>query len=179
MMEKLKGHLKRTLPFGNHTINVATPFPILVSWNGDPVRTIPVGTHRFTLRQLSGELALDVTEPKDFYGFSIVTKESQKGELIDDLPPPEPAPADNFLKQMRARVEQQRGVQRENFDGHRTPYQDAPQMFEEELYQEALHSQQKSKDSNSETGSTAQDGDVSSPEDKEPKATTKDTPNGD
>lgn len=132
-LERTKGKFEKELPYGNHRIRIATTFPMLASWDDVPVRTIPVGTHKFQIQQAKGTLTLDVTEPKDYYGIEIVSRESQPGEKIDDLPPPEPPAPDSFLKQMRQKIMQERAFDRENFDGALTPYQLVEQDFEEEL----------------------------------------------
>lgn len=112
-MEKLKGKQQFKLEYGVHRFNYVAPFPVLVSVDDVPVSIIGSGKGKAVWKG-EGTISLDPTD-KDAYGFAITSKLTSKGEQQDDLPAPDPAPADNYLAMMREKVRQQMGITRENF----------------------------------------------------------------
>lgn len=131
---KHTGKTKIDLEYGIHKIEVVNTYPLLISLNDEPIRALKGGNHRFVLRGAVGGLQVDPTEAKTPYQISITSRPSQKGEQMDDLPPPQPAPPDNFLAKIREQVRQSMGVTREAFSEFQTPYEMGDtELFEEEL----------------------------------------------
>ena len=117
------GKHEETLPWGTHRIEYNTTFPILLSMDGEPVAVLN-GEGKKVLRNMAGNLTLDVTEPKKPYGFRIQSRQGWKGEKMDDLPPPQPPAPDNYLQMIRQKVRQQMGIIREEpFNRGQTMYE--------------------------------------------------------
>ncbi|AXL15617.1 hypothetical protein [Microviridae sp.] len=122
------------LPFGTHRIKYATTAPILINLQNDPVRALPPGSGTLVLRNCEGLLSVDNTAPKVPFKFDITTRKQEKGEKVDNLPPPQPAPPDNYLAQIREKVRQSFGVIREDFASQPTMYEQGDvDLFEEDL----------------------------------------------
>lgn len=118
------------LEFGNHQVTVHAQDHTLVSLDGVPSKVLAPGTHQVKLRQFQGEVSFDSKKKVDT---QVKSKLSQPGEKVDDLAPPAPPPADNFLAMMRHKVRQQMGVQRENFGRQLSPYETDTFQWEEEM----------------------------------------------
>lgn len=128
----LTGKQNIELERGNHRIEVANTFPLLISFNDVPVRALQPGQHKFVLKTGSGVINIDPTEPKLPYGFEVHSRRSTLGEEVDDLPPPAPPSPDNYLQMIAMQVRQSMGVIRENFEERPSLYETDNAMFEEE-----------------------------------------------
>lgn len=136
----MKGKYSIDLPYGTHTLDVATMFPILLSLDGSPIQAINAGSGTLTLRKCQGTLSVDPSEPKTPYKFEVTSKPSQPGEhmrSLEEEPVPQPAPASNFLAQIRQKVRQDMGITREAFADHQSLYEIPDnEMFEEEIIED-------------------------------------------
>lgn len=137
-MENQTGIFQRKVGRARINLRVATAFPLLICINEIPIRAFPAGTARLRFRTHDehDSLTIQPTELKKPYGVSLEVRNRQKGETLDDLPPPQPVPPDNYLAMVREKVRQSMGINRENFadDDRPSIYEvpdDADLIFEE------------------------------------------------
>lgn len=119
------------------------------------------GFDRLALRlQHFEHVAIRAPEAKAEFAYTMTCRELQKGETIDDLPPPAPTQPSNVLARIRNEVRRQMGAQREGFldfvpedrlPGYELP-DDVEPLFEEEeaaiAAQQAKEAKQKKEQSN-------------------------------
>ena len=130
-MTTVKGNQDFDLAYGHHAIRLETPFPVLVSLNDEPQKVCLPGSNKLVVKG-EGKLSFNPTDKGPFH-FTVTTRLTQKGEKFDDIPPPEPAPADNYLQILRQHVRQAMGITRENFADQRTVYEMGDyEVFEED-----------------------------------------------
>lgn len=159
----MQGKHEITLQEGVHRIKTDATFPLLISLDDQPVRATSPGSQRFIVRG-AGKLSIDPSEPKKPYGFNVLAwRPSQKGEQLDDIPPPDPAPPANYLQAMRQKIRQQMGVIREDFNARPSIYElgDAEPLFEE---QEAALQKQAKANALAESNDAAQASSSTEPE---------------
>ena len=151
---------------GVHRISVVSTFPLLVSFNDTPVKSVTNG--KFVVRSKNGIISIDPSEPKKPYKFEIeASRPTQDGEAFDDIPPPDPAPPSNYLQAMRQKVRQQMGVIREDFASHRSQYEigEAEPLFEEEEQQKREEASKRAAQAELEAeGSNPSENEVGDPE---------------
>ncbi len=101
---------------------------------GNPVIISSADSGNVTARAPMMDARELTIEGKDF-GYEVTVREHQTSEPLDDRSVPAPAPASNYLAQVRAKVRSEMGVTRENFEQLPSRYEldeDAPYEFEEE-----------------------------------------------
>ena len=133
-MDKVRGITTTTLEPSVTALRVVTAHPMLVCIDDMPVRALGAGSHKYVFRVDEGaDLSLHPVDLKSEYGYSLKIKPTQRGELVDDLPPPEPPAPDSYLARIRAAVRANFGVNRESFEAIAgQPYERDDDLFEEE-----------------------------------------------
>jgi len=118
--------------YGNHMVEVSCTCPVLMSLDAAPVRSFAMGNHKFRVRGGPGTLTFDRSEKGAVVKVTIKSVPSTVGESVNNDPPPQPARPDNYLAQVREKVRQSMGVQREAFGERKGAYETDSQLFEEE-----------------------------------------------
>lgn len=151
----MKGKNTIELPcFGIHTIEIVSAYPLLVSNDQTPIIAHGSGRTKYVYRYQDGNLHIDPTEPKAEYDIIIKSRRTQVGEETDDLPPPEPAPANSYLAKLRQKVRDSMGNTREAFAEFKSIYEvvDDLDTFEEEREARAQAQKEASEASKDKTG---------------------------
>ena len=128
------------------TIAVSSSTPIMVyklaGEDNPPEGQIILHPGNVTKRTLKlrgvESIVLKAENPKPEWCYAFKARPLQAGEPVDNIPPPDPAPASNLLKQMQDQFRRQMGVTREEFSDrpeHLPTYElddNEPGLFEEE-----------------------------------------------
>lgn len=137
-MEQVKGIQNTAVGRARCKIEIVTPIPVLVCVNDYPIWAFPPGRFVRNFRTHTEEDVINVhpSDAKTPYGYAIEFKARQTGEPLDDLPPPQPAPADSFLAQVREKVRRSMGVTREAFADRPIGVADQYSVDDDALFEE-------------------------------------------